>query len=70
LFHQNNEKEKEKKQKKQKKQRNNKLNNLTINMNSQRVQHDEVGSTWYSTEQNNLGSGNGMQPGDPALCQL
>ena len=39
-------------------------------MNSQRVQHDEVGSAWYSTEQNNLGIGNGMQPGDPALCQL
>ena len=38
-------------------------------MNSQRVQHDEVGSTWYSTEQNNLGSGNGMQPGDPCSTE-
>ena len=33
--------------------KNNKLHNLTINMNSQHVQHDEVGNTWYYTEQNN-----------------
>ena len=33
---------------------NNKLSNLTININSQHIQHDEVGDTWNYTEQNNL----------------
>jgi len=37
-----------------KNKKNIKLNNLTINMNSQHVQHDKVGNTWYCTEQNNL----------------
>jgi len=31
---------------------NNKLNNLTININSQHIQHDEVGDTWNYTEKN------------------
>jgi len=34
---------------------NNKLTNLTININSQHIQHDEVGDTWNYTEQDNLG---------------
>jgi len=34
--------------------RNNKLTNLTININSQHIQRDEVGDTWNYTEQNNL----------------
>ena len=33
---------------------NNKLANLTININSQHIQHDEVGNTLNYTEQNNL----------------
>ena len=33
---------------------NNKLTNLTININSQYIQHDEVGNTWNHTAQNNL----------------
>jgi len=33
---------------------NNKLSNLTININSQHIQHLEVGDTWNYTEQNNL----------------
>jgi len=33
---------------------NNKLTNLTININSQHIQHDEVGDTWNYTEQNNI----------------
>jgi len=33
---------------------NNNLTNLTINVNSQHTQHDEVGNTWNYTEQNNL----------------
>jgi len=33
---------------------NNKLTNLTININSQHIQHDEVGDTWNYTKQNNL----------------
>ena len=33
---------------------NNKLTTLTININSQHIQHDEVGDTWNYTEQNNL----------------
>jgi len=32
----------------------NKLTNLTININSQHMQHDEVGDTWNYTEQNNV----------------
>jgi len=31
---------------------NNKLNNLTININGQHIQHDEVGDTWNYTEKN------------------
>jgi len=30
------------------------LTNLTMNINSQRIQHDAVGDTWNYTEQNNL----------------
>ena len=33
---------------------NNNLTNLTININSQHIQHDEVGNTRSYTEQNNL----------------
>ena len=33
---------------------NNKLTNLTVNINSQHIQHDEVGNTWNYTEQNSL----------------
>jgi len=33
---------------------NNKLTSLTININSQHIQRDEVGDTWNYTEQNNL----------------
>jgi len=33
---------------------NNKLTNLTINISSQHIEHDEVGDTWNYTEQNNL----------------
>ena len=32
---------------------NNKLSNSTIDINSQHIQHDEVGDTWNYTEQNN-----------------
>ena len=33
---------------------NNKLTNLTMNINSQHIQHDKVGDTWNYTEQNNI----------------
>ena len=34
---------------------NDKLTNLTININSQYIQHDEVGDTWNYTEQTIFG---------------
>jgi len=42
-----------------------------MNINSQHIQHDEVGDTWNYTEQKYLyfSNGNG-QPRGPALCQL
>jgi len=42
-----------------------------MNVNSQHIQHDEVGDTWNYTEQKYLyfSNGNG-QPRGPALCQL
>ena len=37
-----------------KRMENNQSTNLTININSQHIHHDEVGNTWNYTEQNNL----------------
>jgi len=41
---------------------NNKITNLTIDINSQYIQHDEVGNTWNYTEQNNLWHASGLRP--------